>query len=78
MDLAFALKMTRRQLLYSMDSLELSMWDAYLKEINRPPEPKLPEPEDPRILKEKLKNAFAVHKANPKKKSKKINAVSAD
>ncbi len=36
MSLAHALGMTRRQLLKSLDSRELTMWTAYLEEINNP------------------------------------------
>lgn len=35
MDLARELKMTRRQLLHNLDSYELSMWEAYFKEVNK-------------------------------------------
>lgn len=73
MTLARELKMTRRQLLQSMDSYELSMWEAYLRETNKPPEPMappVPEEEDQEVLKCRLKNAFAIHGSSKKKRKK--------
>jgi hypothetical protein len=51
--------MTRRELLNTMDSKELSMWAAYFKEKNRKPED---EPVPKEVLVGQLKNAFAVRK----------------
>ena len=65
MSLARDLHMTRWQLLNSMDSRELTMWEVYLAEIAKPEEKK----QDPEVLKNQLKNAFAV--AGTKKKKKK-------
>jgi hypothetical protein len=65
MSLARELRMTRRQLLYSMDSYEMTMWEAYLKEVNKPPEPPK---EDPKVLAEKLKAAFSIHGSKKRKK----------
>ncbi len=36
MSLAYALGMTRRQLLNSLDSYELTMWSAFFEEMNNP------------------------------------------
>lgn len=41
MSLAYALGMTRRQLLNSLDSYELTMWSAFFEEMNNP-NPKQP------------------------------------
>ena len=36
MSLAYALGMTRRQLLNSLDSYELTMWSAFFEDMNNP------------------------------------------
>lgn len=36
MDLARELKMTKWQLLHSMDAMELMEWEAYFREVNTP------------------------------------------
>ena len=51
--------MTRRELLNTMDSLELSMWSAYFQEKNKPQEKEKPKHE---TLVGQLKNAFAFSK----------------
>lgn len=40
MSLAYSLGMTRRQLLNSLDSYELTMWSAFFDEMNKPPQKK--------------------------------------
>lgn len=64
MFLARELRMTRRTLLDTMGSRELTMWRAFY-EVERAPVEKKDAPE---ALAEKLKNVFAVHKSKNKKK----------
>lgn len=56
--------MTRRQLLESMDSYELTMWGAFFKEVNKPVVKK----QDPDVLAGQLKNVFASHAGKKAKK----------
>lgn len=63
MSLAHALGMTRRQLLKQTDSYELTMWEAYFREINKPPEP---ERQSPTQIAESLKMALTAKKAKKK------------
>lgn len=64
MFLARELRMTRRQLLDSIDSYEISMWAAFFKAENKPPDKK----DDPEKLKHNLMTAFGIHKAKTKKR----------
>ena len=63
--LARELKMTVRQLLQNLDSRELSEWQAYMKEANKPPEKKQSKEE----IANKLKT-FLAAKGNKKRKRK--------
>jgi hypothetical protein len=67
MFLARELKMTRRQMLASVDSYEMSMWQAFFKAENKPPEKKQSKEE----LAHQLKTVFAARQAKSKKKAKK-------
>lgn len=64
MSLARELKMTRRQLLNSMDSYELTMWEVFFRVMNKKPEVK----QKPEEVVSKLENLFAAHKAAGGKK----------
>ncbi len=64
MFLARELKMTRRSLLASMDSYELTMWQAFFKAENAPAEKK----QTPVELSAKLMSAFMGTKMKRKKK----------
>ena len=66
MFLSRELKMTRRQLLNSMDSREMSMWQAFFKAESKTPEKK----KDPELLAAQLKNVFAARQESIKKKGK--------
>lgn len=66
MDLAYALHMTRRQLLAWVDSRELTAWMAYSQEINRPRGKKKQSKEE---IEGAIKSFMAV-----KSKGKKVNA----
>jgi len=68
MSLARDLKMTRRQLLTSMDSREFTMWECFLSEVGRKQEPPKT---DPNVLKAQLENVFAARNHAVKKKRKK-------
>ncbi len=59
MNLAYELKMTRKELLCGIDSYELTMWAAYFKEVNKPKKPKGQSKE---TLVGQLKNAFMTRK----------------
>lgn len=59
MHLAHALGMTRRQLLQSMDSVEMTLWEAYFTEVNAPPE-KQQKKQTKEQIEGALKNFFAV------------------
>jgi len=66
MTLSRDLGMTRRQLLNSLDSYELSMWAAFYKEAAKPQHKKKQNPEQ---LKEGLLSAFKMTKKyKPRKK----------
>lgn len=64
MSLARELGMTRRRLLLETDALELSMWQAYFQEVNKPAEKKKQKPEEIACA---LRNAFAARKHKVKK-----------
>lgn len=64
MSLARELGMTRRRLLLEIDSYELTMWQAFFKEANRPPKKKEQTPEEIACA---LKNTFAARKHKVKK-----------
>jgi hypothetical protein len=55
MSLAHELHMPKRQLLESVDSLELAEWNAYFKEARKPQEKK----QDRHELEHKLKTFFS-------------------
>jgi len=67
MSLARELGMTRRRLLAEIDSYEMSLWDGYFRELNKPPEKKKQSPE---VLASQLKNVFATRKAQKGKGKK--------
>jgi hypothetical protein len=61
--------MTRRQLLCSLDSRELSDWQAFFKaEAESVEEMKQPKKDSPEVLASKIKGAFAGHQKKVKKK----------
>lgn len=64
MSLAHSLGMTRRQLLRNLDSYELTLWSAYLEEMNNP----TPKKQNPEQIAANLKTAFMV-KAKGKKRA---------
>ena len=64
MSLARDLHMTRWQLLNSMDSRELTMWEVFLNELAAPPEKK----QQPETIANELKKVFGVHKSAKRKK----------
>jgi hypothetical protein len=70
MSLAHELKMTRRQLLCTIDSHELTLWSAYFREMNTPQQKK----QKPKEVEGTLMNLFQAKASKKPKRIRKRNA----